>query len=214
VSGRLILLGAGDFAREVIWLISEMETTSEWKFAGLLDDSPERAASILRSNGFTHSVLGTISEYVPRPQDRLVCVIGDPKRKLAVTDLVAERGGQFINLIHPLAAIGPGCMLGHGIIVCRNTIVTTNVSIGDHVLINIAATCGHDAVIGDGCTLSGHCDVTGHAILEKGVFLGSHAAVMPGVRVGAFATVAAGSIAFRNVKAGETVIGVPAKPIF
>jgi sugar O-acyltransferase (sialic acid O-acetyltransferase NeuD family) len=211
MSRRLILLGAGDFAREVIWLISEMAPTQDWVFGGLLDDNPERAASILISNGFEHRVLGNIVDYVPQPQDRFVCTIGRPQPKLAVTERIAGRGGQFVNLIHPAAAIGPGCILGHGIIVCRNTVVTTNVSLGDHVHLNIASTCGHDAVIGEGCTFSAHCVVTGHTVLERGVFLGTQASVTPGVRVGAFAVVGAGSVAFRNVKAGETVIGVPAK---
>jgi sugar O-acyltransferase (sialic acid O-acetyltransferase NeuD family) len=211
VSGRLILLGAGDFAREVIWLISEMAVTPEWKFAGLLDDNCERATSTLRLNGFEHCVLGNITDYVPQSQDRFICTIGQPRAKLAVAERIAGRGGQFVNLIHPAAAVGPGCQLGRGIILCRNVVVTTNVSLGDHAHLNLAATCGHDAVIGEGCTLSGHCDVTGHAVLERGVFLGSHAAVMPGVRVGAFAKIAAGSVAFRNVRPGDTFIGVPGK---
>ena len=210
---RLILLGAGDFAREVIWLISEMAETPDWDFGGLLDDNPERAASILSSNGFEHRVLGNIVDYVPQPQDRFVCTIGNPKSKLAVTKRIAGRGGQFVNLIHPTAAIGPGCILGGGIIVCRYAVITTNVAIGDHVHINLAATCGHDAVIGEGCTLSGHCDVTGHAILEKGVFLGSHASITPGVRVGEFAVVGAGSVAFRNVPSCQTLLGVPGKSL-
>jgi sugar O-acyltransferase (sialic acid O-acetyltransferase NeuD family) len=210
---RLILLGAGDFAREVIWLISEMAETPDWDFGGLLDDNPEQAASILRSKGFEHRVLGNIVDYVPQPQDRFVCTIGNPKSKLAVTKRIAGRGGQFVNLIHPTAAIGPGCILGSGIIVCRYAVITTNVAIGDHVHINLAATCGHDAVIGEGCTLSGHCDVTGHAILEKGVFLGSHASITPGVRVGEFAVVGAGSVAFRNVPSGQTLLGVPGKSL-
>jgi sugar O-acyltransferase (sialic acid O-acetyltransferase NeuD family) len=213
LTGRLILLGAGDFAREVIWLISEMATTLDWKFAGLLDDNPERSISILRSNGFEHRVLGNIVDYVPQSQDYFVCTIGNPKSKLAVADRIAGRGGQFVNLLHPTAAIGPGCTLGSGIILCRNATITTNVTVGDHVHINLAATCGHDAAIGEGCTLSGHCDVTGHAILEKGVFLGSHASITPGVRVGEFAVVGAGSVAFRNVPSGQTLLGVPGKSL-
>ena len=213
MSRKLILLGAGDFSREVIWLISEMAATRDWEFAGLLDDNPEQAISILRSNGFEHRVLGSIVDYLPQPQDRFVCTIGKPRPKLAVTERIAGRGGQFVNLIHPAAAIGPGCILGQGIIVCRNTVVTTNVSLGDHVHLNLASTCGHDAVIGKGCTLSGHCDVTGRAVLEAGVFLGSHASVAPGVRVGAFAVVGAGSVAFRNVPPGQTFVGVPGKSL-
>ena len=57
-------------------------------------------------------------------------------------------------------------------------------------------------------------DVTGHAILEKGVFLGSHASITPGVRVGEFAVVGAGSVAFRNDRAGQTLLGVPWKITF
>jgi sugar O-acyltransferase (sialic acid O-acetyltransferase NeuD family) len=213
LTGRLILLGAGDFAREVIWLINEMAATPDWKLAGLLDDNPERAASILRSNGFEHRVLGNISDYVPQPQDCFVCTIGNPKSKLTVTKQIVGRGGQFVNLIHPTGAIGPGSTLGSGIVICRNAVITTNATIGDHVHINLAATCGHDAIIGEGCTLSGHSDVTGHVVLERGVFLGSHACVTPGVRVGEFAVVGAGSVAFRNVHSGQTILGVPGKSL-
>lgn len=210
---RLILLGAGDFAREVIWLVSEMATTPDWEFGGLLDDDRERAAQILSSNGFGQRVLGTIDNYIPQQDDRFVCTIGNPKAKLAVSERIAARDGKFVNLIHPSAAIGPGCILGSGIIVCRSAVITTNVVIGNHVHINLAATCGHDAVIGDGCTLSAHCDVTGHATLERGVFLGSHASVTPGVRVGEYAVVGAGSVAFRNVGGGQTLLGVPGKSL-
>jgi acetyltransferase-like isoleucine patch superfamily enzyme len=55
--------------------------------------------------------------------------------------------------------------------------------------------------------------VTGHAVLERGVFLGSHASITPGVRVGAFAVVGAGSVAFRNVRSGQTLLGVPGKSL-
>lgn len=214
MSRRLILVGAGDFAREVIWLISEMSATQSWKFAGLIDNYPERATAVLRSSGFEQCVLGRIDDYIPQPEDRFVCTFGKPKMKLAAAEQIARRGGQFVNLIHPTAAIGPGCTLGCGIILCRNAVITTNVSLDDHVHLNLAATCGHNVVIGEGCTISSHCDVTGHVVLERGVFLGTHASVTPHVHVGEFAVVGAGSVAFRNVQAGQTWLGVPAKPLF
>jgi sugar O-acyltransferase (sialic acid O-acetyltransferase NeuD family) len=213
VKGRLILVGAGDFAREVIWMISDMGDSPEWELAGLLDDDIERATTVVRSSGFGHPILGTIVDFLPGASDRFVCTIAKPKIKLTLCERIAARGGQFVNLIHPTAAIGPGCTLGRGIIVCRNAVCTTNVTIADHVHINLATTCGHDVAIGEGCTLSGHCDVTGRAILERGVFLASHASIGPGVRVGAFAVVGAGSVAFRNVPNGQTLLGVPGKSL-
>jgi acetyltransferase-like isoleucine patch superfamily enzyme len=45
------------------------------------------------------------------------------------------------------------------------------------------------------------------------VWLGAHATVLQGVRVGAGATVAAGAVVIRDVKPGDTVGGVPARPL-
>lgn len=213
MSGRLILVGAGDFAREVIWMINEIPAAQDWKLAGLIDDYPERAAEALRSNGFEQRVLGTIADYLPQREDRFVCTFGRPKMKLAATERIVSRGGRFVNLIHPAASIGPGCTLGTGIIVCRNAVVTVNVSLGDHVHLNLAALCGHDAVIGEGSTLSANCVVMGNGVLGKGVFFGTSASVMEHVCVGEFAVLGAGSVAFRNVPAGQTWLGVPAKPL-
>ena len=71
-----------------------MAETPDWDFGGLLDDNPERAASILSSNGFEHRVLGNIVDYMSQPQDCFVCAIGNPKSKLAVTKRIAERGAS------------------------------------------------------------------------------------------------------------------------
>jgi sugar O-acyltransferase (sialic acid O-acetyltransferase NeuD family) len=212
--GRLLLVGAGDFAREVLWHVSELPADQrKWDRVELLDDNPEAARARFQRYAI-ELPLGSTSEYTPRENDRIVCTIGDPASKLDVCERLRAKGAHFANIIHPSVVIGWGTTLGEGVVITRLVSLSVDVRIGDFVTINSYSGCGHDVVLEDGCTLSSHCDVTGHAHLERGVFLGSHAAVMPGVRVGAFATVAAGSVAFRNVKAGETVIGVPAKPIF
>jgi sugar O-acyltransferase (sialic acid O-acetyltransferase NeuD family) len=186
----------------------------EWESVCFIDDAPDTARSHMQLCHIDVPVIGTIQDFSPSPDDLLICALGDPCTKLNICERLQARGGHFTNVIHPMAAIGPGTKLGVGVIMARLSIITANVSIGNFVTINSFSGCGHDAVVEDGCTISSHCDITGHAHLERGVFLGSHAAVMTGVSIGAFAKVAAGSIAFRNVKAGETVIGVPAKYIF
>jgi acetyltransferase EpsM len=47
--------------------------------------------------------------------------------------------------------------------------------------------------------------------LERGAFLGAGAVVVPGVRIGADAVVAAGAVVLHDVPAGTTVLGVPAR---
>lgn len=50
-------------------------------------------------------------------------------------------------------------------------------------------------------------------VLERGCFLGAHALVLPGVRVGTCSFVAAGSVVTQDVPARTLVAGVPARVI-
>ena len=68
---------------------------------------------------------------------------------------------------------------------------------------------GHDAVIGRGSTLSCHVDITGGVQLGEGVLVGSHGSVLPQVKVGDHAIIAAGSVAMRGVPPDTTVMGFP-----
>jgi len=65
--------------------------------------------------------------------------------------------------------------------------------------------------VGDWCTLSDHVDITGKVSLGDAVFAGTHACVLPGLRVGDRAVVGAGAVVTRNVPSGSTMFGVPAK---
>jgi sugar O-acyltransferase (sialic acid O-acetyltransferase NeuD family) len=215
LTSRLVIAGAGDFARELLWLCSEIHSAQRaWGSICFIDDNPDEARSFMRRCGVDVPVIGAIDDFSPNDGDLLICALGNPRDKLVICENLMAKGARFTNIIHPTAAIGPGTRLGHGVIIARHSILTVDVSIGNFVTINVVSDCGHDAVVGDGCTLSSHCDVTGHAVLERGVFLGSHASVMPGVRVGELAVLGAGSVAFRNVPAGQTWLGVPAKPLF
>lgn len=185
----------------------------EWEPAGFLDDRPDHASQRLSAKGVALPVLGRIADHQPRDDERFICAIGTTKTKLDVCEELRRRGARFVNLIHPTVQVGPGSVLGIGVMMLRLAGVTVNVSIGDFVTINTVAGAGHDVVIEDGCTLSSHCEVAGNGYLERGVFLGSHASILPGARVGAFATVGAGSVVLRRVAAGATVFGVPAKAL-
>ena len=55
--------------------------------------------------------------------------------------------------------------------------------------------------------------MTGGVQLAEGVFMGSHAVVVPKVTVGAYAVIGASSVVIRKVASGSTVFGVPAKRI-
>ncbi|MFA6907198.1 MAG: acyltransferase [Candidatus Micrarchaeia archaeon] len=77
---------------------------------------------------------------------------------------------------------------------------------------------GQGAIIGYNTVLLGHEFLqgeyrTGKAEIARGAMLGANCTVLPGVKVGAGASVSAMSLVNRDIPAGETWGGVPARRI-
>ncbi len=206
----LFIIGAGGMGREtLVWVLDVPEEARDWKIAGFLNSIP----TALDGYECAYKIVGDPLTYQVKTNDRFICAIGDPQKRLALCNKLRERGAKFITLIHPTAIIGPRCIIGEGCIICPGVVVTCDVTIGDFVIINNNSTVGHNAVIGDGCTLSPHCVVTGFAKLGNTVLMGTSASVLPKAYVGDNAVVGAGSVVIRKVEPNTTVMGVPAKRI-
>ncbi len=203
---RLVIAGAGAFGREVHeWATHCRENGRWWKIGGFLDDD----SAALAGYAGLPPLLGTIRDYQPVPGDLLVCALGNPAAKRRVVTSLLARGARFTTLVHANAVIGRDVRLGQGCIICPDVTLTCDIRVGNFVTINVGSSVGHNTFLGDWTTLSGHCDVTGYAHLEEEVFMGSHASILPGVRVGKSAVVGAGSIAVINVPAGATLAPRP-----
>ncbi len=207
---RLLIIGAGGFGRELLrWVLDLPLLERGWEVGGFLDDN----LSALDGYDVGFGIEGCLLSYIPQQNDLFLCAIGDPVRKLEICREYKERDAKFIKFIHPTAILGRDCTLGEGCILCPGAIVTSDVHLGNFVTMNVYSVVGHDAIVADGCTLSPHADVNGCASIGEGVFLGSHAVVLPGATIGDYAIVGAGSVVLKKVKAGATVMGVPAKQI-
>ncbi len=203
---RLIIIGAGGLGREIFGYVTQ-NPDPDYDLAGFLDDD----ADALQGKNLPVGVLGSTADYRPGSHDVFLPGLGDPKTKLRLARRMLERGAKFANYIHPSAILGYRAKLGAGIFVFPGAIIAPYATIGDFVSIGGNATVGHDATIGDGCTLCGHAEINGWTALAEGVFLGSHATVLPKVKVGAFAVIGAASACISSVAPATTVIGVPAK---
>ena len=115
---------------------------------------------------------------------------------------------QPLTIIHPSAVIdgsahvGPGAQilalahLGPGAAVDRNAVINTLANL-EH-----GASVRPHAFIGPGAILCGGVAV------EREAFVGAGAILLPGIQVGPRATVGAGAVVTRDVKEGETVVGL------
>jgi serine O-acetyltransferase len=101
--------------------------------------------------------------------------------------------------IHPAATIGRRLFIDHG----------AGVVIGE------TAEIGDDVTLYQGVTLGGTTVSRGkrHPTLENGVIVGAGAKILGGFTVGAGARVGANAVVLHAVAPGESVAGIPARPI-
>lgn len=209
---RILIVGAGGFGRECLACLEQVIAAGnapDWEIGGFLDANP----LALEKFAIDLPILGNPATYEPQPNDRFICAIGAPATKLRVGRDLKSRGAIFVNLIHPTAGFGPRCKIGAGLILCSAAGMSVDVTLGEFVTINSYAAVGHDAILGDGCIINAFCNVAGAAKLGEGVSMGSHAVVAPRAVVGDYACIGAGSVVLHRVRAGTTVMGIPAKRI-
>lgn len=209
MTASLYIVGAGGFGREVLAYARDCARAgADLRIAGFLDDNP----GALGGREVGAQVVGAISSLRPGPGDRFVIAVGEPRVRRALALALAERGVRddaFVTLVHPTAyAIGelaPGC------VVAPFGFVGPGAALGRHAVLNTYASAGHDAQLGDFTVLSPYAVVNGNVTLEEGVFLGTHATVVPGKRVGAWSKLGAGAVALADLEPGSLALGNPAK---
>ena len=209
MSRRIVIVGAGGFAREVAWLLREI---GGWDLCGFvvgdLDKLGAHDSAVLGDYGWLHAHRDAF--------DALAIGIGAPASRLHVAaDLEPEFGPEcWPALVHPNVRYdASSCEIGHGVLLCAGVIGTVNLRILPFAMVNLACTIGHEAVIGRGSVLNPTVNLSGGVTLGDGVLVGTGAQILQYLTVGDGATVGAGAVVTRGVSAGVTVVGAPAKPL-
>ena len=207
---EIVILGAGDFGKEVAWLIEEINKRNpSYIILGYLDDDESKIGQTC--NGY--ECLGPIAYLTELNKNHHACAAianqnVDIRKKFV--DMFPDFN-DWETLIHPSVNISDTSRVGKGCVICASGNISCNTTIGDFCLFNISVTMGHDCVIGNYVSvMSGSC-VSGHVTIADGAYLGTNCTIVPGMKVGAHAKVGAGSVVIRNVKPDVTVMGVPAK---
>lgn len=108
--------------------------------------------------------------------------------------------------------------IGSNVVVLANAVVVRGIYPGeptvvdDHAFVGIAATIGHEAHLERNCVVSGNCVIARRARIGEGAWIGTSAMVREYVRVGARASIKAGSVVVEDVSDGAEVSGNFAVP--
>ena len=206
----LVIIGAGGFAREVAWLVEEINQSEKtWNFLGFIDEDDTKKGSEL--NGYP--VIGDFSKLKQKSNIYAIVGVGSPRVKKKLVGKCFEQGLRFANLIHPGVRHSNYLKLGLGTIICAGNILTVNIEIGNHVILNLDCTVGHDVVIKDFCTVAPAVNISGNVVIGEGCDLGTNCSIIQGKTIGEWSTIGAGAVVIDDIPVYSTAVGVPAKTL-
>jgi sugar O-acyltransferase (sialic acid O-acetyltransferase NeuD family) len=209
---KVVVVGAGGFGREVLWLLRCTATSqSPLEILGFVDDDTALWGKDLCGG----KVLGGLDFFQSEAGSgaRAVCALGNPRVKRDIVERLMQLGVSFHSSIHPACQFSEFVKIGTAAIVAAGTILTTQVEIGDFVTVNLNCTVGHDARLGSYTTLAPGTHLSGDVKLGAGVDVGTGAVLLPGVTIGEWTTIGAGAVVTKDIPSYAVAVGVPARVI-
>ncbi len=215
VSRKLMIIGAGGLGAEYIWIAEEMNAAADrkpWQILGYTDDAPEKWEMRLGR----YVVHGNTEEAVRKfggEEISFAVAVGNNATREKLARAAGQAGWRPATLVHPSVIMADDAQVGEGTYIAPGCVVCPRARVGNHVIVNTHVSVGHDSVLGDYSQVCPGARVSGGCRVGRRAFLGSNATLMPLVVVGDGAIVGANSHAVRNVTAGVTVVGCPARAL-
>lgn len=143
-----------------------------------------------------------------------------------LADIQTKSIGDGTN-IWQFCVVLPNAVIGKDCNICANVFVENDVIVGDRVTVK----CGvqlwdglrleDDSFVGPNVTFSNDVNPRSKhwpekfmtTIVKKGASIGAGATILPGVTIGEWAMVGAGAVVVKDVPAGATVVGNPAREV-
>ncbi len=194
-----VVLGASGHGKVVLATLLELGA----RVAAVLDDDSALHGRALLGV----PIAGPIADFAAadRPATLAIGDNVDRRRLAGAVDFAWQ------SVVHPAAWVHASVRLGSGAFVAAGAVIQPDAILGAHAIVNTGATIDHDSVIGDFAHVAPGAHLAGGVTIGAGALVGLGAVVTPGVSIGPWAVLGAGAVAVRDLAAGKTAIGVPAR---
>lgn len=197
----IAIIGAGGHAK----VVASTLLAQGYQVIGFYDDNPQTWGQWILGV----PIIGRVSDLTPAKCSQAIIGLGNNRVR---QQIATQMNLDWITVIHPCAWVHPEVPIGVGTVICAGAIVQPGSKIGAHVILNTKASVDHDCFVGDYVHIA-VAHLAGGASADEGAFLASCSTVLPAIHVGAWAMVGAGSVATKDIPAGSTAVGNPARII-
>jgi sugar O-acyltransferase (sialic acid O-acetyltransferase NeuD family) len=205
---RIIIVGAGDFGRELYgWIDSDSSITNKENIY-FIDDN-ENCFEWFPS--LSDKYLCKIEEFKNLDNDKIFLAICEPSARQRIKLDLDKKNITLSTYINETSIVSTNSIIGNGSIICPFVTIGFGSKLGENVILNKYVSIGHDVEIGEFSSIMGFSDLMGWSAVEPCVFIGGHVTILPKVKIFEAAKVGAGSVVIADVRSGMTVFGNPAR---
>jgi sugar O-acyltransferase (sialic acid O-acetyltransferase NeuD family) len=206
-SEPVVLIGAGGHAKMVI---EACRSASTWRLIACMDREP-RSTKLLGVDVIDESE--TAIEQAIEAGQWFFVAIGENAVRGRVSHALAARGAKFATVIAASAYVSRSATVGPGTVIMPNAAIGAATTIGSGCIINTSASIDHDGQIESFAHIAPGTHIAGNVRVGAGAMLGIGCSVIPGIEIGEWAMVGAGSTLIRNIPARSKWVGSPARCI-
>jgi len=213
---EIYILGSGGFAKEVYFLINEINHKFEnpiYNFKGFIS----------KTNEISELIIGKLKlpvifeeHFFKMPINEVSCLaigIGDPNILEKIYNRWIDKY-DFPNLIHPnFVSHEQTIEMGSGNIITSGNIFTIDIKIGSFNIFNLNTTVGHDANIGSFNVINPGANISGGVKIGNSNLIGSNATILQYIELGNNSILGSGAVLTKNLESNVIAVGLPAKPV-
>ncbi len=199
---RIGIIGAGGFAREVLWLLGDL---------GLAP----RVGAFFESDAvwLERDVAGLpvlpLSRLDPSRWEAVIA-IGNPQARRAIRSAL-PRETSFPTFIHPSVLRSSSVEIGAGTVICAGSILTCNIHIDEQVHLNLATTVGHDTRLHPFVTTAPAVNISGGCDIGQLCYIGTNACLREGLTIAPETVIGMGAVVVSHLREPGVYMGSPAK---